>query len=321
MRRSDLLQQLAWQRETRTFEIEKQRLANAVTELDAARQAAAAQTSLAQSRLPSAQASLDVARWRNHFARMNLITARSRETSPELFFELAQLVRDTARIYLERAVSVALAMEQAYNFENTTNIKRIRSDYGDLSGVGNLYAADFLLRDIDSFLFDTLLQTTSKSQLAIRFMSLRREFPLQYADFLRTGTMVFQTTLDQFHGDAPGSYNARIKRVAVEFAGISTTGGLIGSLTCAGVSSVRLQDGSDTQKVHLSETLMLSPMAPERSLAKLDTTSLVAGRRDGGSRERRCPVQLAARRAAARQRPATILYRRRRVGDRLFVAA
>ncbi|QTN26506.1 hypothetical protein HZ993_14355 [Rhodoferax sp. AJA081-3] len=274
MMRSDLLHQLAWQRETRSFEIEKQRLANAVTELNAARQAADEQTALAQSRLPSALASLDAARWRNQFARINLIAARSRETSPELFFALARLIRDTARIYMDRAVSVALAMEQAYNFENTTAIRRIRSDYGDLSGVGNLYAADLLLRDIDAFLFDTLLQTTSKSQIAIRFISLRREFPLQYAEFLRTGTMIFQTTLDQFHIDAPGSFNARIKRVSVEFAGISSTGGLIGSLTCGGVSSVRLQDGSDAKKVHTSETLMLSPLVPERSLAQLDRAGL-----------------------------------------------
>jgi hypothetical protein len=276
MDRSDLLKVLVWQRETRSFRIEKERLANAVSELQAAAAAARSQTEVAKSRLPAALAAVSGARWRNHFACTSLEQARGRETSPELFFALAQLVRDTARIYLDRAVSVALAMEQAYNFENTAAVTRIHSDYGDMAGVGNLYAADFLLRDIDSFLFDTLLKTNAKSQLVIRYLSLRREFPLQFVEFIRTGTIVFQTTLDQFHGDNPGTYNARIKRVAVEFVGVSSVGGVTGSLTCAGVSAVRRLDGSVVQKVHLTEAMILSPTTPERSLARLDPAGLAA---------------------------------------------
>ncbi|MEO8378266.1 MAG: hypothetical protein ABI779_01260 [Acidobacteriota bacterium] len=268
--RSDLLQSLAWQRGTRSYRIELDRLRNAVAELEAGRTVARLQTALAQSRLPAAQAAVNTAKWRNHFARVNLMDARTRETSAELFFDLARLVRDTAQIYLERAIGVALAMEQAYNFENTAAVRRIRTDYGDLGGAGSLYAADFLLRDIDAFLYETIMATGSKSQLVIRFVSLRREYPLQYTEFIRTGRMVFQTTLDQFHGDAPGTYNGRIKRIALQFAGFTSTGGIVGSLTCGGVSAVRGQDGAMKQKVHQTETMVLSPLTPEKALARLD---------------------------------------------------
>lgn len=275
-RRSDYLHHLAWQRSRRSYEIERDRLQNIVVELEKARTVAQSQSGIARSRLLTAEAAMNAARWRNQFARFNLAQARVRETSPELFFELARLVRDTAQTYLRRAIGVALAMEQAYNFENTTAVKRIRSDYGDLGAAGNLYAADFLLRDIDAFLYETVMQSSQKSQLVIRSVSLRREFPIQYLDFLRSGRMVFQTTLDQFHGDAPGTYNGRIRRVAIEFAGMTSLQGISGSLSCAGVSAVRGLDGTPKQKVHRQETMLLSPIASDRALSRLDSAGLAS---------------------------------------------
>lgn len=273
--RSDLVQLLAAQRNTRSYEIERDRLNNAVVELDAARQTAHAQTQLAGSRLPAAQAAINASLWRNQFARVNLAEARSRETFAELFFDLARLSRDTAQIYLQRAISVARAMEQAYNFENNTNIKRIRIDYGDLSGAGNLYAADFLLRDIDSFVFESITSVENKSQLIIRRFSLRTEFPSQYAQFLQTGKMVFQTTLDRFHLDMPGTYNGRIKRIAVDTSGLSSTGGVIGFLTSAGVASFRTKTGEVVRKVQAAETMLLPPLSAEKGFAHLDTSDLM----------------------------------------------
>ncbi|MBR1188560.1 hypothetical protein [Bradyrhizobium sp. AUGA SZCCT0160] len=272
--RSDLVQLLAFERSTRSYGIEVGRLENAVEELKAARIAAAAQTTVAQSRAKTADAAVQAARWRSQFARSNLADAQARETSAELYFDLGNLVRDTARTYLQRAIGAASAMERAYNFENNAQVRRIRLDYGDLSGAGQLYAADFLLRDIDAFLYDHVTSTRSKSQLIIQRVSLRRDYPLQFLDFLKSGTAIFQTTLELFHADMPGTFNGRIKRLGLDFVGIQSGKGIQGRLACAGVSSVRLADGTVVKKVHPSETMIISPLQPEKSFARLDAAAL-----------------------------------------------
>lgn len=274
--RSDLIQLISFQRARRGYGLEIGRLDRAVRELDEARRTAAAQSAAARSRVGTADAAVQAARWRGHFARVNLADAQSRETSAELYFDLGNLVRETAQIYLQRAIGTAAAMERAYNFENNSSIRRIRLDYGDLAGAGSLYAADFLLRDIDAFVYDHITSTTSKSQLVIKRLSLRREFPLQFIDFLRSGRMVLYTTLDQFHDDMPGTYNGRIKRVGVDFVGISSVSGVHGSLSCAGVSAARSVAGPAQQKVHRAETMIIPPLMPEKSFSRLDAASLAA---------------------------------------------
>lgn len=279
--RSDLIHLIAYQSRRRAYALEVGRLERAVEELNAARRTAAIQTVSARARADTADAAINAARWRSHFARINLAEAQSRETSAELYFDLGNLVRETAQIYLQRAIGAAAAMERAYNFENNTGIKRIRLDYGDLAGAGNLYAADFLLRDIDAFLYEHVTTTKSKSQLVIKRISLRREFPLQFMELLRTGRMIFFTTLDQFHGDMPGTYNGRIKRIGVEFIGIASSNGVHGSLSCAGVSAVKTTAGSVERKVHPAETMVIPPLLPEKSFARLDAAAL-SGAAPGG---------------------------------------
>jgi hypothetical protein len=260
-KRQDLLYQLTRVRSQRAFDIELGRLSNVVAELQEATAVAQRQSAAAAARVSTANANLEAARWRTQFGRENLAAAENRELTADVFFDLAVFARQTAQIYLDRAISAAKHMELAFNFEHNTETKRIRADYGDLGGSGGIYAADLLLRDIDAFTHELLVDAMSKDQLLVDAISLRREFPLQFLEFLRSGQMVFQTTLDQFHSAMPGSYNGRIKRVDVDFMTLGRGSAVRASLSCAGTSSFRDAFGAVRRKVHPAETLLVSPLA------------------------------------------------------------
>ena len=265
--REDLLWELTRVRSQRAFEIELDRLSNVVAELEEAAVVAQRQSAAAAARVSTANANVEAARWRTQFSRENLTAAESRELTADVFFDLAVFARQTAQIYLDRAISAAKHMELAFNFEHNTETERIRADYGDLGGAGGIYAADLLLRDIDAFTHELLGEAMAKDQLIVEAISLRREFPLQFLEFLQTGRMVFQTTLDQFHSAMPGSYNGRIKRVDVDFMALGRGADVRASLSCAGTSSFRDATGAVRRKVHPSETLLVSPLAMQGSVS------------------------------------------------------
>lgn len=283
--RDDLVHQLTGLRSNRAYRLERDRLRNAELELNSAATAAAAQTQTSIARVGTARTNLTAARWRTQMSRDLLALAEGREMNAEMFFDLAVFARQSAQIYLDRAIAAARQMELAFNFENNATTRRIRADYGDISGAGGLMAADLLLRDIDSFVQDLLALASSKDQLMVQSISLRREFPLEFQTLLRTGEMVFQTTLDQFHqtspgqspqsppeqfdGGMPGLYNGRIKRVDVDLTTMGSGRNLRGSLACAGVSTYRDSQGQDVRKVHSAETMIFSPMKMEGSVSQL----------------------------------------------------
>ncbi|MEL7111902.1 MAG: hypothetical protein AAGK93_03035, partial [Pseudomonadota bacterium] len=234
-----------------------QQIRDAAAELQDAVTLSTRQFSAARARRNAAQQSVRSSRWRHRASLENLKAAQSRVVSADLLFEFGALARQTAQIYLDRAVEAAFLMQQAFNLEYNTRVDRIRLDYGDLTVLDGLYAADFLLRDIDEFTLQSVSGIQNKLQSSVRVLSLRRDFPFALLELIQAGETQFETTLSDFHGDLPGTYDGRIKRVRVLVQANSGPDGVAGMLSCSGTSLVRQVDGSTLRKSHSTETLIL----------------------------------------------------------------
>ena len=265
MRRAELSQTLSWEAARRSYSLEAARQRDAATDLHEAISQVKLQFAAARARRNAAVLSVDSARWRYRASIENLARAREEVISDTLLFELGTLALQTAEIYLSRATEAAFLMERAYNLENSTEIRRIRLDYGDLAVADGLYAADFLLRDIDEFALQAVAGVQHKVQSAVRIISLKRDFPFAFYNLLTSGEAQFETTLEDFHDDLPGTFDGRIRRVRVVIEGGTGPDGVAGMLTCAATSHVRLPGGKSFRKAHSSETLILprvTPVAP-----------------------------------------------------------
>lgn len=261
---SHLIQELTWQRARRNFDLQLERLNHQANELRASEKVAREQHQAAVARSKTAGQRRRAAEERLRHAENNLELVRSRAFGVEFFSEAAHLVRETAAIYLQNAMLVAHAMELAYSFETGRNLRRIRLDYGDLDGAAGVFAADLLMRDIDAFTLDEIASAEVKTQPAIRRISLTRDYPLEFLYFRKFGRMRFSTLLNDFQRLHPGLYEGRIKSVIVRPVGLTGANGAIGTLTANGVSWARRKDGARYEKMHATETLILSAFDTRR---------------------------------------------------------
>jgi hypothetical protein len=261
-RRSELMKTLAWEQAKRSYRSEAARYSDAAADLSKSILVAREQLNATRARRNAARFSVQAAEWRYLSSVETLNLARSEAISADLLFELGALSRQTAQIYLERAVEAAFLMQQAFNLENNSAIGRIRLDYGDLSVADGLYAADFLMRDIDEFTLQAIAGVQDKLQSSLRVLSLRSHFPFAFFELIRTGETQFETTLGDFHHDLPGTYDARIKRLRVVVEANSGPDGIAGMLTSAGTSTVRQANGDLRTKIHSTETLILPRKPP-----------------------------------------------------------
>jgi hypothetical protein len=148
------------------------------------------------------------------------------------------------------ALEVAKRMQQAYNFENDVDLSIIRPDYAS-SEVHGLLASDALMSDIQSFTYDLVTSTAPKAQPLKQTISLAQRYPFLFETQLRaTGTMDFQTDLDDFDSVYPGTYAGRIEHIEVAVDGIIPARGLSGSLTNAGISHFRTPFASGATVKH-----------------------------------------------------------------------
>jgi hypothetical protein len=270
-RRSELIKRLTAERSRRTYGLEVGRLDRNVAQLRADEATAEKVGQAAAARETAAVMAADAAKWRWRASSQNLDYVRSKEINAELYYEFAAAVRESALLYLRRAIEVAFLMERAYEFENGANVRRVRFDYGDLGTANNLLAADLLLRDIDFFTHNRVTEEQGKPQPASRVISLANRHPLEFVNLRQTGEMHFATLLDDFQRDHPGLYQARIKRVELIVEGLVGTTGPVGSLTCGGVSRYRQRDGAVKYKLHPVETLLLTDYRPRRDALVADT--------------------------------------------------
>ena len=178
---------------------------------------------------------VDLAQKRYDASKEVLEFAESRTFTEDLWFQLASMLEDLARFYLDAAIYGAFLMERAYALEYDRELHRIRFDYG-VAGPANLLGGDLLKADIASFTYD-LLQNARKKSPIRHILSLREEFPAAFSRFTKTGVLRFRTDLELFDRRYRGTYRRKIKRVEVFVEGLVPLEGAVGTLTNEGVTS------------------------------------------------------------------------------------
>ena len=231
------------------------------TELNAAANQAGAEVTAANARVTAAQASANASAMRVQASQQLLQAFDQQRFTPDVWNALGDRMSTLSDRYLMWALGVAKRMQGAYNFENDVDLHVIRPDYTS-SEVHGLLAADTLMADIQSFTYDVITSTAPKPQPLKQTVSLSQRYPFLFETQLRrTGTMTFQTDLDDFDSVYPGTYAGRIEHVEVAVDGIIPATGVSGALTNAGISQFRTPSGSGgtvKQRVQNSETQIIS---------------------------------------------------------------
>lgn len=228
-----------------------------INELTAAKAVSDAQVNEANKMVAVAVAQRELADLRLQQAQAQLEFFNSQEFTPELWDNLAQAQREISRRYLDWAIGAAFLMERAFEFEYDLDINRIRFDY-ERSELHGLFAADFLLADIDQFSYDRLLETEKQVPVKVT-ISLADRYPYQfYQQFQKTGRIDFETFLDDFDQWHPGAHLRKLRRVEVAVEGLIGPQGLHGTLTNSGTSYFRDRDGNRSTRLQKPETMVLS---------------------------------------------------------------
>lgn len=270
-----------------TMRAELRNMQRKIIELQAAKEIAGAEVQTAENMALAAQMQFELAQLRAKQAHAQLDFFESRQFTPELWENLAQAQRELADRYLDSAIGAAFLMERSFENEYDTEVNRIRFDYGR-SELQGLLAGDFLLADVDQFSYDRLLET-EKAVPVKAVISLADRYPFQFQQgFQRSGRIDFETSLEDFDRDHPGSFQRKLRRVELVVEGVVGPQGLCGTLTNSGVSYDRGRDGVRRTRFQKPETMILSRydmrndglaflMDEERVLALFESSGAAAG--------------------------------------------
>jgi hypothetical protein len=226
-------------------EFEEFNLKLSVGEAKKSAQIAGAQLSVARASLVVAGLKRSAALLRHEFAVQNLSFLRNRSLNAELWYRLSGLIRSVADTYIRYAVELAFLAEQAYEFEADKRINVIRFDY-DVSEIGALLAADFLLKDLDTLEQDLIVNQRQRQQQVRYVLSLAREFPEALHELRDSGSTIFSLRLEQIERRFPGLYNLRIGAVDITPVVLMDPTRFSLELTYLGSSQVRLKAQPDT---------------------------------------------------------------------------
>jgi hypothetical protein len=274
--------QLAGAKANRDYEIDS--LRRQAAEMDLAATQAADEVRAGQARVDAANAAGDVARIRARNSHELLDAFDDQFFTADVWQRLGDTMYRLYQRYLTMALRAARLMQQAYNFETDQSLHLIRSDY-TTDEVKGLLGADVLLADIESFTYDLITSTAGKPQPVKQTISLAQRYPFTFESQLRqTGTMDFETRIDDFDSLYPGSYAGRIDAVEVTVDGLVPATGISGTLTNSGISSYRVPlrgwlnpaTSGLKHRVQNKETLILSDYSVRQDalLESTDTRQL-----------------------------------------------
>src|SRR5439155_2728082 len=125
----------------------------------------------------------------------NLAYLRNQTLNSDQWFRLANGIRSVSDTYLRYAIGLAFLAQQSYNFESDKRLDVIRFDY-DLSDVGAMLAADFLIRDLDSLEEDLIVSQKVRLQEVRYVLSMAREFPESLRTLADVGEVMFSMRLE-----------------------------------------------------------------------------------------------------------------------------
>jgi hypothetical protein len=249
-------------RKTREYELQK--MQDTINELTTAVTIAQDNAQAAARRTAAAEIAYQAALQRSQMADAALQAFDDEFFTPESWGRMADIMRDISRGYLWRAIRIAKLMERAFNFENDTDLKVIKIEYGHpignaaAGGDNRLLGGDSLLQDIESFTYHAITSKTRKSSRIKDSLSIAELYPAHFAEFRNTGLLSFETDLYEFDRLHPGFFGQRIEAVEMEIIGLLPEGGLNGTLTAGGVSRFRRKNGTIGQRTHLVDTMALS---------------------------------------------------------------
>jgi hypothetical protein len=256
-RRSQVLQDLAYQRTRLSQNLEAGRLDREVASAKAYQKVAQAQLDDARARLAVAQQRVKVAQLQQRQAEENRDFLDAREFSAGLWFDLSRQARRLAQRYLDMATEVAFLMERAYNAETERGLRAIRFDYRPTESAG-LLGADQLLADVDTFTFDLVTTTRTKKNPVKRTVSLADSYPSAFEALKTTGVCQFETALADFDRAQPGLYLAKIRNIELVFVGVTQATAVSGTLRNVGVSRFRGSNGQLFERLYPPDVMVLS---------------------------------------------------------------
>lgn len=250
-------------RKTQAYELQK--MQDNINELQKGVAVATAQRDSSNARAISVEVEYQAALQRASLADAALQAFDNDFFTPETWGKMADVMRAISKEYLYRGIRIAKLMERAYNFDNDTNLKVIKNDYGvavAAPALGRntvLLGGDSLLTDIDSFTYQAIATKTRKSSRIKDVISVATDFPAQFDEFRKSGLLKFETDLYEFDRRHPGFYAQRIEAVEVELIGVLPDNTAPeGTLTAGGVTNFRKMDGSVGKRVHQIDTMALS---------------------------------------------------------------
>ena len=220
-------------------DLEKLNLKFAEDEAKWGRRIADAQLQVARSGLVIAGLQRQAALMRHCYALQTLQLMRERTLNSELWDRLAVSIRGVADSYLRYGIEISFLAQQAYNFEADKRLSVIRFDY-DLSDVGAMLAADFLLRDLDTLEQDQLVTQTARLQQVRYVVSLAREYPDTLRSLAEDGSATLTVRLEQLERRFPGLLGLRISSVEILPIALMDPTRVSVQLTNLGVGQVRL---------------------------------------------------------------------------------
>jgi len=233
-------------------ELEKDNLRLAVGEANQASVVAAGQYQVAQARLTVAGLQRQAALLRHEVALQNLQFMRNQTLNAEQWYRLAESIRSVGDTYLRYAIELAFLAQQSYNFEANKRLNVIRFDY-DLSDVGAMLAADFLLRDLDGLEQDLIVSQQSRQQQVRYVLSMSREFPEALRALADMGEVMFSMRLEQLERRFPGLVNLRISSVDLQPLALMDATRFSLELTHLGTGMIRLKAQPGTSPLNSTD--------------------------------------------------------------------
>jgi peptidoglycan hydrolase-like protein with peptidoglycan-binding domain len=221
-------------------DLERENLSMAITEADLAANIANKKLQEAQAGLVVAGLQRQAAILRHEFAVENLNYLRGKTLNADQWYRLANAIRRVSDTYLHYAIEVAFLAQQAYEFESDRLIEVIRFDY-DLSDVGKMLAADFLLRDLDTLEQDLIVSEQTRQEQVRYVLSMSREYPETLRTLSETGEVTFSMRLEQLERHFPGLFMLRISSVDVQPVALMDPSRVTMELTHLGPGMIRLK--------------------------------------------------------------------------------
>jgi hypothetical protein len=233
-------------------DLEKKNLALAQQEAQQSTTVARANLQTAKLGLVVAALQRQAALLRHEFALQNLQFMRNRTLNTEQWYRMAGAIRSVADTYLRYAIETSFLAQQAYDFEADRRLNIIRFDY-DLSAVGAMLAADFLLRDLDTLEQDLIVGQQTRQQQVRYVLSMAREFPETLRSLADTGEVMFSMRLEQLERLFPGLINLRISSVELQPIALMDPTRVSVELTHLGSGMVRLKAQPGTSPLNTAD--------------------------------------------------------------------